>query len=108
MGKCESRWIAEDGTEFKVEQDMLLHELSIIDAKEIDLFLMAQNVPLRRLNEYKKLLKAWQAYIRNTQTQPDIKKSNPKDSVVGPSIEAIFTRQEEEDEEFWRHAESLR
>lgn len=65
MGKAVQRWIADDGTEFESEREMILHELTLLDIKEIDLWLQQQEVSPKRLNEYRKLLRSWQQHIRN-------------------------------------------
>lgn len=65
MGKMVSRWIANDGQEFVEQRDMLLHELSLIDAKEIELFV--RDKPPRKQAEYGTLLKEWQLYQRTQQ-----------------------------------------
>ena len=66
MGVAIQRWVADDGTEFNTEQEMILHELSILDAKEIDVFLQhVVDTRPRKLNEYRKLLVSWQAYLQS-------------------------------------------
>jgi len=67
MGKKVDRWIADDGQEFAEQRDMLLHELSLVDAKEIDLFIR-DKFP-RKQAEYKNLLKEWQVYQRTRQLE---------------------------------------
>jgi hypothetical protein len=65
MGKAVERWVADDGTEFDSKKDMLIHELTLLDEKEIDVFLTAFVSPTsKRTTEYKKLLIQWQKHIR--------------------------------------------
>lgn len=65
MGKAIERWVADDGTEFATKKEMLIHELTMLDEKEIDVFLAtAVNANSRRTSEYKKLLIQWQKHLR--------------------------------------------
>ena len=65
MGKVVERWVADDGTEFDNQKDMLIHELTVLDEKEIDVFLSSFVSPTsKRTSEYKKLLIQWQKHIR--------------------------------------------
>jgi hypothetical protein len=50
---------------------MTLHELSLVDGKEIDLFLASREVSVKRRSEYRKILVAWQQYMRKQ--YPDAK-----------------------------------
>ena len=68
MGRAIQRWVAEDGTEFDDERSMVLYELSILDASEIEIFLkdVIEASP-RKTIEYRKILKRWQAYLQKQQ-----------------------------------------
>lgn len=66
MGRRTERWIADDGKEFNTREDMLRHELLLIDEKEIAIFVADK--PQRRQKEYAKLLLEWQNYRRNQDT----------------------------------------
>ena len=65
MGKAVQRWVADDGTEFETEREMILHEMTLLDVKEIDIWLQQQEVSTKRMNEYRKLLGSWQQHIRS-------------------------------------------
>lgn len=64
MGRKAAIWYADDGTPFNDEASMLLHEMAILDAKEIDLFLASSEFSGKRKTEYRKLLINWQQYMR--------------------------------------------
>lgn len=65
MGRAVERWVADDGTEFDNKKDMLVHELTVLDEKEIDAFLAHTVSPTsKRVTEYKKMLIQWQKYLR--------------------------------------------
>jgi hypothetical protein len=64
MGQAVQRWVADDGTEFDTQKDMIIHEMTILDEKEIDLFLANIETSVKRISEYRKLLITWQKYIR--------------------------------------------
>lgn len=81
MGKMVPRWIADDGQEFVERRDMLLHELSLIDAKEIELFVRDKQP--RKQAEYRTLLKEWQLYQRTQQLDEQVSPSEvPEDNHV--------------------------
>jgi hypothetical protein len=66
MGKAVERWIADDGTEFDNKRDMLLHEMTVLDEKEIDYFVShVIDTSVKRASEYKKLLITWQKHVRS-------------------------------------------
>lgn len=66
MGRAVERWIADDGTEFDNKRDMLLHEMTLLDEKEIDYFVThVIETSVKRASEYKKLLITWQKHVRS-------------------------------------------
>lgn len=65
MGRQVTKWVSEDGQEFVDERSMLLHELELVDAKEIELFI--QKYPEKKGKEYSKVLLDWQKYQRENQ-----------------------------------------
>ena len=68
MGRAVERWVADDGSEFDSKRDMLVHEMTILDEKEIDYFVTTViDTSVKRASEYKKLLMAWQKHIRTQQ-----------------------------------------
>jgi hypothetical protein len=91
MGRRIERWIADDGVEFSTQQEMILHELDLIDAREIELFLdgMDKLAPRRRV-EYAKVLVAWQQFKNRQATE----------SVVGTDQESIPELPTNEAEEY--------
>ena len=64
MGHRADIWIADDGTPFDNQKDMIFHELSILDAKQIEIFLEHFECSDRRKKEYRKVLIDWQAFSR--------------------------------------------
>lgn len=87
MGRSALIWFADDGEEFKTQKDMLLHELLILDNKEIEAFLETElDVKERKRGEYKKVLVAWQTYVRSTQ-------KIPLDVDNKPSLEELYNVQ---------------
>ena len=77
MGHQVSKWIADDGTEFNEKKLMLLHEMALIDGKEIALFLAKQNISSRRMTEYTKLLVSWQKYMREYSVTNVVDENDP-------------------------------
>lgn len=65
MVRTESRYIASDGTEFKDKREAILHDLAILDEREIDIFLSQSEYTVKRVTEYRKLLYTWQKYVRS-------------------------------------------
>lgn len=65
MGGPVTKWISDDGVPFEDEQSMILHELALIDAKEIELFV--QQYKERKRREYASVLSDWQKYQRQNQ-----------------------------------------
>jgi hypothetical protein len=76
MGVSALRWIADDGVEFNSKREMLLHEMTLLDVKEIDIWLLQQEVSTKRMNEYRKLLRAWQQHIRTQELDSDVPLQN--------------------------------
>lgn len=70
MGQSVTRWVADDGTEFTTYEDMVEHELLMLDRKMIDLFLdhVVKTSPRRR-SEYQRLLERWQSFFRKYELQ---------------------------------------
>lgn len=65
MGKQVSKWLSDDGIEFDTKKEMLLHELSLLDEKEINIFIEdIYDCPSRQKKSYKKSIIAWQKYQR--------------------------------------------
>lgn len=80
MGRAVERWIADDGTEFDNKRDMLLHEMTVLDEKEIDYFVNhVIETSVKRASEYKKLLITWQKHVRSQEldkpTLPELKEA---------------------------------
>lgn len=103
MGKQVSKWVADDGQEFDNQKDMLLYEMAVVDAKEIDLFLEAQEVSQRRVTEYKKLLVAWQKHMQEDYYIADkVKESIPDNIKAGwlPDNYAFESEMVTEDDPF--------
>lgn len=73
MGRRTERWIADDGKEFDTKEDMLRHELLLIDEKEIAIFVADK--PPRRQKEYAKLLLEWQNYRRNQDIPVEVQRN---------------------------------
>lgn len=70
MGRAVERWVADDGTEFDSKREMLIHEMTILDEKEIDFFVSnIIETSAKRASEYKKLLMTWQKHIRGQQLE---------------------------------------
>lgn len=65
MGNPVTKWISDDGLSFDDERSMLLHELALVDAKEIDLFV--KQYKERKQKEYAVVLLDWQRYQRSIQ-----------------------------------------
>jgi len=65
MGSPVTKWKAIDGAEFGTQKDMLLHELSLNEATEIDIFLSTQYASSRRKAEYKRVLAQFAEYMRD-------------------------------------------
>lgn len=64
MGASVIKWIADDGTPFDTQKEMIVYELALLDSKDIDLFLEIQKTSPKKFPEYKKLLVAWQTHMR--------------------------------------------
>lgn len=86
MGTSVVKWVADDGTAFDTEEEMLVHELALVDSKEIDIFLSMQDVTPRRIAEYKKLLTSWQSHMREQSLKYKQLELplNPPEQVWGP------------------------
>lgn len=69
MGRRVDKWIADDGSEHDSQRGMVLHELALVDAREIDAFLRDDTGKLpKRHREYTRLLTEWQEYMRANDT----------------------------------------
>lgn len=66
MGSPVTKWKAVDGAEFDTQKDMLLHELSLNEAAEIDVFLNSKYENSRRKAEYKRVLTQFAEYMRDS------------------------------------------
>lgn len=86
MGNPVTKWISDDGLSFEDECSMLLHELSLLDAKEIDLFV--KQFKDRKQKEYAAVLNLWQKYQRSHQNTL----SPVKQTSVPLSAEELFAR----------------
>jgi hypothetical protein len=75
MGASVVKWVSDDGQSFDTREDMIIHELTLVDAKEIDIFLAINQTAPRKVPEYKKLLVLWQTHMRK-QTMPEL--GNPQ------------------------------
>jgi hypothetical protein len=72
MGKSTIVWVADDGTSFSTEREMLLHELSKVDTEEIDIFIDGYTQTPKLKTQYKKVLLAWQKYQRESSSSPQV------------------------------------
>ena len=66
MGSPVTKWRAVDGAEFDSQKDMLLHELSLNEAAEIDVFLSSKYESSRRKTEYRRVLTQFAEYMRDS------------------------------------------
>lgn len=67
MGKPVTKWVSDDGASFEDERSMILHELSLVDCKEIELFV--KQYKERKQKEYASVLMDWQKYQRSNQSK---------------------------------------
>ena len=96
MGKQVKKWIADDETMFDDERSMVLHELKLIDQKEIDLFLINKEVSVKRKAEYTKLLREWQEHKRELQELPKNIETPVDEIGLQDERLAAFMQQQEE------------
>jgi len=65
MGSPVTKWKAVDGAEFDTQKEMLLHELSLNEVAEIDVFLDNKYENSRRKTEYRRVLTQFAEYMRD-------------------------------------------
>lgn len=88
MGRAVEKWIADDGSEFGNKRDMIVHEMTILDEKEIDYFVTSIiQTSVKRTSEYKKLLMSWQKHVRTQQFEEPVQLELPlSPSVLDPFV----------------------
>jgi len=72
MGYSALKYYADDGTTFDTEVDMMVYELSLLNQKEIQLYVEQISNSPRQITEYTRVITAWE----NFKTKQKIEKTN--------------------------------